>query len=127
MAPRVVSVVNMKGGVGKSTTVASLAEALSADGLRVLVIDLDPQSNVSMMLSGQDRWIDLLPWTRSDAVRPGEAPNELTVRAVGPQLTFLVNGVLLALRDTQGNLVGFGKVMRDRTDVRGQIEALGGD
>jgi cellulose biosynthesis protein BcsQ len=59
LAPRVVSVVNMKGGVGKSTTVASLAEALSADGLRVLVIDLDPQSNVSMMLSGQDRWIDL--------------------------------------------------------------------
>ena len=59
MAPRTVSVVNMKGGVGKSTTVASLAEALASDGLRVLVIDLDPQSNVSMMLAGQDRWIAL--------------------------------------------------------------------
>lgn len=59
MAPRTVSVVNMKGGVGKSTTVATLAEMLSADGLRVLVIDLDPQSNVSMMLAGQDRWIEL--------------------------------------------------------------------
>ncbi len=59
MAPRTVSVVNMKGGVGKSTTVATLAETLSAEGLRVLVIDLDPQSNVSMMLAGQDRWIDL--------------------------------------------------------------------
>lgn len=59
MAPRTVSVVNMKGGVGKSTTVASLAEVLSSEGLRVLVIDLDPQSNVSMMLAGQDRWIEL--------------------------------------------------------------------
>ncbi len=60
MAPRTVSVVNMKGGVGKSTTVATLAEALAADsGLRVLVVDLDPQSNVSMMLAGQDRWIQL--------------------------------------------------------------------
>jgi cellulose biosynthesis protein BcsQ len=59
LAPRTVSVVNMKGGVGKSTTVASLAEALSSEGLRVLVIDLDPQSNVSMMLAGQDRWIAL--------------------------------------------------------------------
>lgn len=60
MAPRTVAVVNMKGGVGKSTTVASLAEALASEGsLRVLVIDLDPQSNVSMMLAGQDRWIDL--------------------------------------------------------------------
>ncbi len=59
MAPRTVSVVNMKGGVGKSTTVASLAETLASEGLRVLVIDLDPQSNVSMMLAGQDRWIEL--------------------------------------------------------------------
>lgn len=60
MAPRTVAVVNMKGGVGKSTTVASLAEALSSEArLRVLVIDLDPQSNVSMMLAGQDRWIEL--------------------------------------------------------------------
>ena len=60
MAPRTVSVVNMKGGVGKSTTVASLAETLAADGgLRVLVVDLDPQSNVSMMLAGQDRWAEL--------------------------------------------------------------------
>jgi chromosome partitioning protein len=60
VAPRTVSVVNMKGGVGKSTTVACLAEALAAEGgLRVLVVDLDPQSNVSMMLAGQDRWIEL--------------------------------------------------------------------
>jgi chromosome partitioning protein len=59
VAPRTVSVVNMKGGVGKSTTVASLAETLASEGLRVLVIDLDPQSNVSMMLAGQDRWIEL--------------------------------------------------------------------
>lgn len=59
MAPRTVSVVNMKGGVGKSTTVSTLAETLAAEGVRVLVIDLDPQSNVSMMLAGQDRWIEL--------------------------------------------------------------------
>jgi chromosome partitioning protein len=60
VAPRTVSVVNMKGGVGKSTTVACLAEALSAEhGLRVLVVDFDPQSNVSMMVAGLDRWGDL--------------------------------------------------------------------
>ncbi|MEZ5937051.1 MAG: ParA family protein [Hyphomonadaceae bacterium] len=60
MSPRTVSVVNMKGGVGKSTTVACLAETLASEGgLRVLVVDLDPQSNVSMMLAGLDRWGDL--------------------------------------------------------------------
>ncbi|MDZ4760195.1 MAG: ParA family protein [Alphaproteobacteria bacterium] len=60
MAPRTVSVVNMKGGVGKSTTVACLADTLTAqNGLRVLVVDLDPQSNVSIMLAGLDRWGEL--------------------------------------------------------------------
>jgi cellulose biosynthesis protein BcsQ len=56
----------MKGGVGKSTTVASLAEALASEArLRVLVIDLDPQSNVSMMLAGQDRWIEIKNQSRT--------------------------------------------------------------
>lgn len=57
---RIVSVVNMKGGVGKSTSVCMLAEALaSQSGMRVLVVDLDPQSNASMMLSGLERWSQL--------------------------------------------------------------------
>src|SRR3712207_7482090 len=38
----------------------------------------------------------ILPWTRSDAVRPGGETNELAVRAVGARLTFTVNGVEVA-------------------------------
>ncbi len=57
---RIVSVVNMKGGVGKSTSVCMIAEALAVhSGLRVLVVDLDPQSNASMMLCGLDKWSEL--------------------------------------------------------------------
>jgi hypothetical protein len=44
----------------------------------------------------RDRWIDLMPWTRSEAVHPGGAVNELMVRATGPELTFLVNGIQVA-------------------------------
>jgi hypothetical protein len=39
-----------------------------------------------------DRWIDLLPWQHSDAVRPGADANELVVRATGDQLSMQVNG-----------------------------------
>jgi polynucleotide 5'-kinase involved in rRNA processing len=47
---RVVSVINHKGGVGKTTTVCSLGEALANKGFKVLMVDLDPQGNLSQIL-----------------------------------------------------------------------------
>jgi chromosome partitioning protein len=50
MAARVVTFVNQKGGVGKTTTAVSLAAALGRKGQRVLLIDLDPQANSTSAL-----------------------------------------------------------------------------
>jgi chromosome partitioning protein len=50
----IVAVINEKGGVGKTTTVATLGHALASRGERVLVVDLDPQANLTAWI-GMDQ------------------------------------------------------------------------
>ena len=58
--PDVFSTINLKGGVGKTTTTVALAEFMSGRlGKKVLVIDLDPQTNATVMLIGEEKWREL--------------------------------------------------------------------
>lgn len=51
MNTKIIAVANHKGGVGKTTTVASLGSILSKKGYRVLLVDLDAQANLTTSLT----------------------------------------------------------------------------
>lgn len=58
---KIISVFNNKGGVGKSTICWNLADALGRAGKRVLLIDFDPQCNLSIAMLGEEMFVKTLP------------------------------------------------------------------
>jgi hypothetical protein len=60
------------------------------------VFEIGDKGELGVWLRDADHWVDLLPWTASDAIRPGTEANDLTVSAIGDRLSFLVNGVPVA-------------------------------
>ncbi|MEM7516073.1 MAG: AAA family ATPase [Planctomycetota bacterium] len=79
---RRIAVINQKGGVGKTTTSTNLGAALAETGRRVVVIDIDPQANLTLHVDrmteeGAPTIYGVLTGTCSfaDAVVPTESPN----------------------------------------------------
>ena len=71
--PTVVSVLNLKGGVGKTTVTALLARyAASILGRKVLAVDLDPQANLSQVLMGKKQYENFMGDAESIPPRPAQ-------------------------------------------------------
>ena len=66
---QVVTVINFKGGSGKTTTAAHLAQKMALDGYKVLAIDLDPQASLSALHGFQPEFDLLDGGTLYDAIR----------------------------------------------------------
>ena len=59
MSAKIISMVNHKGGVGKTTSTLNLGKALSLHGKRVLLIDIDPQANLSQSSGIEDPKVNI--------------------------------------------------------------------
>jgi hypothetical protein len=70
------------------------------DGLtqsgRFYVLEVSDRGEVGIWRRETNAWVDLVPWTRSEAAKPAADGNLVEVRAVGSRLTLLVNGTLAA-------------------------------
>ena len=67
MHTQIIAIVNQKGGVGKTTTCSNLGVGLARNNKQVLLVDLDPQSSLSVSLGYPKP--DELPFSISDAMK----------------------------------------------------------
>ena len=76
---RKIALANNKGGSGKTTTTVNLAASFAECGIRVLVVDLDPQASATMWLGGGESSVGLVEYSAggirvSELVKPSTAP-----------------------------------------------------
>ncbi len=98
---RIYTLVNQKGGVGKTTTAINLAAALAQMGQRVLLVDLDPQANATSSL-GMDK--NKVAGGVYDALVDGASPRDHLLHS--PQLKLALLPASPALAGAEVELVG---------------------
>lgn len=116
-AMKTTAVINQKGGVGKTTTVANLGVALGLCGRRVLLLDLDPQANLSAHLGFFDH--DSKQSTTYD-VLVDEAPLDKAIVATEERNVWIVPST----RDLAGAELELVAAMGRETRLRDALEAM---
>ena len=127
---RIIGIINLKGGVGKTTTCVNLGAALALYGLKVLLVDLDPQKSLTS-------WAGIDSWPTVGNVLTGEVdPNQTLVKwqkakcwvmPAGRDLRLVENQLLSAsqreyvLKSKLGNVSDFDYILIDSAPSYGLL------
>jgi hypothetical protein len=98
---------------------------------RYVVAEVGDMGEYGIWRREEDHWVDLIPWSRSDAVRTGGSPNELSLRALGDEVAFVVNGAQIGTANVRFREGGVGlfaggdrnEVLVDRFRVQAIVQA----
>ncbi len=117
---RSIAVLNQKGGVGKTTTAVNLSAALAATGLRVCLIDLDPQAHATLHLGLHPATDELSVYD----VLTGNAELDDVWREAGDNLRVVGSHIDLAAAEVElVGVVGREVILRDKlARVRDQFD-----
>jgi chromosome partitioning protein len=133
---RKITVINQKGGTGKTTTVVSLGAALAELGREVLLVDLDPQAGLTESLgvdtSGKPTVAEVLT-RRAEPREAFQNPGRLTVLPASPALAETEKRILrerqadypLALKEALAGLRGVDFVIVDCPPSLGALSLMG--
>ena len=103
---KTISIICQKGGVGKTTTVVNLANIFSKNGYKTLIIDLDPQGNVSTYLN-----FDKNNKEFTNSIDLLEGVTKLTLAELNPKLSIIPSNKEIA-RYNEGKIVGGSRIRK---------------
>jgi chromosome partitioning protein len=116
---RVIAFANQKGGVGKTTTAVNTSVVLAQLGLRILLIDLDPQGNTTSSLGVDKAALDA---TVYDIVIDEAAIADVAIHAVRDNLDLLPTTAMLAAAE-----VDLVSVVHRERQLKGALSAVAAD